>query len=146
MRLPSKKRILSFLLVLPLLIVALLNGNGFCWQQNRFLLDQELIDAAIKYRLRYHRADGPFPKIYQSAEDVKAQNPGCCALKRQENVRSEFPQIFSSMLGMYASTVEITYRIADAGTEPFYKASVIIDCCGRVRGFYGSPQKSGPKL
>jgi len=145
MRLPSKKAVLGFILALPLLIIAILNVNGFCWQQKRFLSDQELIDTAIRDSLRYHRADGPYPKIYQSLEDMKTQNPGCCILKRQENIYSELPQVISSMLGMYISTVEITYRVADAGPEPFYKAYVLLDCCGHIRGFYGSPQASGPK-
>lgn len=30
------------------------------------------------------------------------------------------PQVISSMLGMYISRIEITYRVADAGPEPFY--------------------------
>jgi hypothetical protein len=133
------------ILALPLFVVFALNLNGYCWSQGRFLTDKELIDIAIKSNLSFHAPNRPWNKMYTSPEDLRVQNPDCCSIERQENEDAELPQFLMSILGMYASTVEVTYRSSDSGPEPFYESYSIVGACGTIGRSYGTGSATDPR-
>lgn len=129
----------------PIIAIVLLNLNGFCWSQKRFLSDLELIDLAIQKNLDFHDPNSSRSKLYSSSADVRAQNPGCCSIQRQTNEDAELPQFLMRITGMYASTVSLLYQTSDTGSEKFYESYVIIGACGDVGRLYGMPTATGPK-
>lgn len=129
--------VLALALGIYLGAVFALNRHGYCWEQGRFLTDQELIDAAIKSNLSFHGPNRRWNKMYGSPEDVRAQNPDCCSVKRDKNEDAELPPFWMSISGMYASTVQVIYRTSDSGPTPFNEAYFIIGPCGEIGRRYG---------
>lgn len=129
-----KDTLIVFLALLaPLWIVAGLNYSGFCWEQKRWLSDEEMIRNAVSYFLDFHNR-GLSNQIYlddvyydttnlsdSTVDAFLKNNPDCCHISRGEDtffrealpytgVGIQLPSIQDSLLGWYRYSVSIRFN------------------------------------
>jgi hypothetical protein len=127
-----------FALALVCLVGALefLNFTDFCYSERRYLGDEGLIDATIRYELEQASRKG-FNK-YTSVAQFHEVNPKCCTMMKWGDpvVRTGsrgFAIWMRRILGDYFIVVDLKYRIKDEGSEQFDSAHYLINSCGRPR-------------
>jgi hypothetical protein len=110
------------IILLPLLLAGGLSFSGFCFGQQRFLSDQEFIDAAIRELVSSRVVwqpviEGTFrPSVsgisYASESEFIAENPGCCSIVGINYPRDSGPQftILDQVLGKAAKLVKMRYK------------------------------------
>ncbi len=136
-------------LLAPLWIVAGLNYSGFCWEQKRWLSEEEKIHRAIvdrfvsssNYRVQVAHSVGDtlvekenLSTPYSSFEDFISANPNCCSLNISESADSGPPTFWTKVKGGYSDTAVIHYGKAHRtfdGSNPSKSVSYI-DNCGRT--------------
>ena len=125
-----------------------LNYSGFCWEQGRWLSDEEKIKIFIFIHflstndyigtVTDFTGKEPIEKknqssIYKSFEDFIEQNPNCCHLNILESADSGPPTFWTKVKGGYSNTIIINYgknhKIYN-GTNPD-KSIFYIDNCGK---------------
>ena len=114
----------KFLLIVGLLLLALLllrptlNVAGYCWEEKRFLSDEEFIFKALEETYsdyppqRYNGFDkvGQQPIEYKSFEEFVALNKNCCKLVDEASEGYRVPWIYKTR-GLSATMVEVIYRV-----------------------------------
>lgn len=76
----------AILIITTGVAIQLLNFTGFCYGQGRWFSDRELEDIAIREQMkRQDVADPERNKIYRSASELRAENPGCYEVYRSGN-------------------------------------------------------------
>ena len=146
MRLRQKGAVLLVLVIGLLSIGAAaeyLNFSGYCYPEGRWLGDQELIEAAIKYELSHVRGQYELSALsYSSPVAFQQENPGCCRIDRS----AEHPLLdgkWIRLLGMYIATVDLWYRFQRQGSEQFWFETVFVNACGRFLERFGYPLRTG---
>ena len=122
---PSRKFFWSVMLVvLALLLVRpTMNLAGYCWEENRFLSDDEFIFKALEYTysydppayyagLQYSGLAGRVmqPIGYKSFEEFIALNKDCCKLVDETSENYRVPWIYKTE-GWSATMVKVIYRV-----------------------------------
>jgi hypothetical protein len=117
---PSRKFFWSVMLVvLALLLVRpTMNVAGYCWEENRFLSDEEFIFKALEETYSYYPPNryngfdqvGPRPIEYKSFEEFVALNKDCCKLV-DETIDGYRVPWFYKIRGRAAAMVEVVYRV-----------------------------------
>jgi hypothetical protein len=128
-------------------LIQFLNFSGFCYPQQRWLSDTELITSAITNNLARHSAEiGSLrSKMYSSIEEFHQQNSNCCVLERWNTGPFGSP-IFLRFLGVYEALVDIIYRVNDGGgVDNFYGSMTLVNSCGAVLEVRGEPLARNPK-
>lgn len=146
------KRILKYtvLIALCLLVGRMgLNYTGYCYEQGRYLTDQEKIDIAVIDLLKNFPANPRGPQVppwspryflprdatrAQSIEDFYAMHPNCCEVTDQARfdfLQSEFiaspgqkVPLMMRLTGMVSSYVLIRYKLHyldEDGEEKLWK-------------------------
>jgi hypothetical protein len=120
----------------------LLNFSGFCYSQFRYYSRSEMIDIAARYQIERRSSD---EKHDRSLDQFHQENPNCCSLYAWGH---DFESsIVFRVVGFYRATAEIWYRVSDPDARyPFYRAYISMNACGRVVGYRGIQEASGPKL
>jgi hypothetical protein len=110
------------LILLPLLLAGGLSFCGFCFGQQRFLSDQEFIDAAIRELVSSRASwqpviEGTFrPPVsgisYVSESEFIDENPDCCSIVGINYPRDSGPQftMLDRVLGKAAKLVKMRYK------------------------------------
>jgi hypothetical protein len=120
---PSRKFFWSVMLVvLALLLVRpTMNVAGYCWDENRFLSDEEFIFKALEETYsdypprRYNGFDAVSQPIeYKSFEEFVELNKDCCKLVDEASEGYRVPWIYKAR-GLSATMVEVIYRL-ETGT------------------------------
>jgi hypothetical protein len=127
-------------------LVEVLNFTGFCYSQVRYLRDQELIDAAIQYRLAdvgdYYLSRGA--KKYNSVAEFHEINPHCCRLSKWGHPGLGEEGIWLRVIGWYVVVADLWYRFRDAGTNQFWSETVFMNSCGKVLEHAGGEMSYDP--
>jgi len=116
------------LVLLPLVFVGALSFGGFCFGHQRFLSDQEFIDAAIQELMKGRGTyslvsiDGKSSTAvsgvpYGSNGEFIGDNPDCCSIVSIDYARDSGPQftMLDRVLGKAAKLVRVRYK--DRWTE-----------------------------
>jgi hypothetical protein len=101
--------------------------------------DQRLIDMAIQYEISagHRKIDydhAPDLIDYLSIEGFKEKNKRCCTLDRSH---FEKTYVLDRVTGATEVSVDLWYRAANQGPEPFYQSYVVMNACGRVIASHG---------
>ena len=124
-------------------VVEYLNFSGYCYPQGRWLGDQELVEAAIKYELTHVRGAYELTAVsYESPAAFQQENAGCCRLDRS----GKHPMLdgkWTRVLGMYVAAVDLWYRFRRKGPEQFWYETVFVNACGHFLERFGHPLKTG---
>jgi hypothetical protein len=153
---PSRKFFWSVMLVvLALLLVRpTMNVAGFCWEENRFLSDEEFIFKALEETYSYYPPEyyaglqgssaGKVikPIDYKSFEEFVSLNKDCCKLVAETSENYRVPWIYKTE-GWSATMVEVIYRVETsegaksgrgnpAGYDVFFLISPIVVACGTI--------------
>jgi hypothetical protein len=117
-----------------------LNFNDYCYSEGRYLGDQGLIDAAIRYEIDHVPASyfSQGGKKYTSVEEFRQVNPICCLLEKwgDPNVKTwdRRARIWARrIVGEEIFVVDLWYRFRDEGQYQFTSAHYLINACGKVR-------------
>jgi hypothetical protein len=109
-------------------------SSGYCFKEQRYLTDEELIHAAIRYSSYKMTIDSSEAAIRSFYEN----NPTCCSVDRESNMASSW---FENLLGFYYAVVEVNFEvkpeIAERSGNRFYKEYVQISSCGGRGAMYG---------
>ncbi|MDR2790395.1 MAG: hypothetical protein LBB59_05415 [Campylobacteraceae bacterium] len=162
---PMKKLLKKIILIIglsPFIAIFLyfgLNYAGFCFEQCRFLSDEEKIDAAIRTILgtshnvkdengSYHTAPAynmPYLKIDkygrsysgvdENIDNFKAENPNCCSLSKfyyKKDGSIYKISFFARAFGMTSDFVTVKFKYKNInGEEEVGVGLVPISNCGR---------------
>ena len=113
-----------------------LSDTGYCFEQKRYLSDEEFIQIAVRSELQNMNIDGS----EESISTFQKKNPKCCSINREPSGKS-----FVNVM-LNHTFVDVTLRYEkNAKTfhknEPFYQAFVSIHSCGKVLDTIGSGAK-----
>lgn len=116
-----------------------LNFTDFCYSAARYVGDQGLIDAAIKYEISH--IDPEYLQgatMYASAQEFRDRNPFCCRLAKWGDpyvrIRHRRPTVWiRRVLGCEILIIELWYRSREDGPKPFSYAHYLTDACGNIR-------------
>jgi hypothetical protein len=128
-----------------LAVLQYLNFSGFCYEQGRFYSDRELEDIAIREQMKLQDSSNPERNhVYKSAEDFRAENPGCCRVFRSGNMLPD--SILVRIVGWYVSDTEVAYRANDSrGKYSFYLSDTFMNACGKRLETHGITQEFYPR-
>jgi hypothetical protein len=131
--------------LLLVLLVPVLQASGFCLAQNRYLSEQEYLDAAIGEAIKRNATtiaetrNGqlafrtvPLPR-YTEVASFKDENPNCCSfIPTNSGDESPFVSTLDKMLGRAARTVLVTLTLADQPQDAARKVSMrfVVTNCG----------------
>ncbi len=117
------------ILTLAIIVAEYLNFTDFCYSEGRYLGDQGLIDAVVRYEIEnphqsYISHGG---RRYASIEDFYEANPICCQLEKWGDpwIRTwdrRFSIWIRKILGVPIFVVKLWYRVRDEGPTPFGSA------------------------
>lgn len=129
-------------------VPASLNYSGYCWEQKRWLSDEEFFISAIRHESNdnVHNIDGSNAKrtkIVDSDESARKflqENPQCCVFGIGGGL--EEIGIFAKMLGISYIDVDVQYELADnarteGGKYDYGAGYLSINSCGKVIDRYG---------
>jgi hypothetical protein len=116
--------LIVMLVVLALLLVRpTLNVAGYCWEEHRFLSEEEFILRALEHTfsyyppqeyagLQYGRLEDKImqPIYYKSFEEFVELNKDCCKLVDEDSEGYRLPWIYK-IRGRAAAMVEVIYRV-----------------------------------
>jgi hypothetical protein len=125
-------------------VIEYFNFTGFCYSQRRWLGNQELINAAIKYELSHVR--GPYALgalSYSSLDEFKELNPQCCDLDRSGN-NPALDGKWVRSLGIYNAAIHLHYRFRQTGQQQFWFETLFVNACGRFLDRGGFPTDIPP--
>jgi hypothetical protein len=131
---------LALLCALVIAVFEYLNFTDFCYAEARYLGDQGLIDAAIRYEIEHvpprYFTEGA--RKYASVEEFREVNPTCCDMLKWGDpaVRvwgRHFAVWMRRIFGQYFIVVMLDYRVRDEGPQQFSGAHYLINSCGRLR-------------
>jgi hypothetical protein len=151
--------IITILLIvlLPLILIYFyfsLNNNGFCFEQQRFLSDEEKIDGAIRvvlagmykrdekgnyypnpeYNVGYlkPKKNGKYIIFSEDINNFKTENPNCCTLSDTYRDFRIHPD--AKRFGLTSVFVTVKFKYKDInGEEKIDSATVPISNCGSYR-------------
>lgn len=111
------------------------NFHEYCNAEGRYLTDQELVNAAIRYEIthpaRYYLEQGG--RRYGSVAEFFQVNPNCCQLDKTINPSRSRAIWFMRLIGRRFLVVWLWYMFKDEGTDHFTTAHYLVDTCGNVR-------------
>jgi hypothetical protein len=120
-----------------------LNFTEFCYGEGRYLGDQGLIDATIRYEIEHLPPNylSKDIKKYASVAEFHEVNPNCCDLTKWGDpaIRTwdrRFAIWARRILGVELLIVKLRYRFKDDGQQQFESAHYLIDSCGQVRSVW----------
>jgi hypothetical protein len=120
-------------------VIEYLNFTGYCYAQRRYLKDEELIEIAASYNLRFSN-EGPNAIRYSAGPALVEQNPNCCVVHRTEG--GPFDELMSGnwvrTFGLYTVVVEIWYRLKVSPPKNYLDSFVAMNACGKVAERQGS--------
>lgn len=138
-----KYGVLGAVAVLLLCIAAFeyLNFAGYCYRDQRYLADKELILAALRREVSVNKAYGESERriAYESPEALMAKNPNCCLVTRSDDPYLE-ESFWNRIVGSYVLLVEVIYRAKGDGSMPFYSDVFFVSACGDILDRSGSEQ------
>lgn len=127
------------------------NFHEYCIAEGRYLTDQELVDAAIRYEIthpaRYYLEQGG--RRYGSVAEFRQVNPICCQLDKTINPSKSRAIWFRRLVGRHFLVVRLWFKFKDEGADQFTTAHYLVDTCGNVRsaGLGGSANlRTGPTI
>lgn len=129
-----------------LIVYETLNFTGFCYEQKRYLSDEELINAAVRYEigeqynLHAHNIDDrpAWTRRYISVEEFHHINPNCCFVHRWGFPGNYGEGIWTRIFGWYVALVDLQFRTRDTGPKQFYSAAAFVNACGAVGETFGT--------
>jgi hypothetical protein len=158
------KRFIITVALSPLIIVFLyfgLNYIGFCFEQCRFLSDEEKIDGAIgvvlarmytirdengtyypdpEYNIEYlkPKKNGKYIIFSEDINNFKTENPNCCtfskALYREKKDYYFYISLRSRIFGLASDFVTVKFKYRDLnGEEKIDSDMVAISNCGEYK-------------
>jgi hypothetical protein len=134
----SAKKAAAVIAVGLFALIQYLNFTGFCYRELRYHSDQELIDAAVKYSLKYNEFD-PGRLRYSSLADFYAANPKCCRIYRWGHHLLD-DGLWTRLFGWHTTLVTLDYKVAPQGPKDTFSAGVVLMQCGGVVDFWSSVQ------
>lgn len=127
-----------------IIIPARLNYSGYCWEQNRWLSDEEfLLAIAEKAEVGKVLQDIKKEKGNISKEDIKnflKENPECCIFTRgyTEKIDGEIIGFISRISGFNYASAQVEYKRTDEDRkmngwdEDYYQESLSVDACAKI--------------
>jgi hypothetical protein len=100
-----------------------LSYNGYCFNQRRFLSEQEYIDAAVKEAIRHSSfvqtiiEPGRFRLVsrsiipFRSGREFRTENPDCCKLLPPDIRTNPSPTLWDRLFGYAATIAVLTYAV-----------------------------------
>jgi hypothetical protein len=125
----SAKKAAAVIAVGLFALIQYLNFTGFCYRELRYHSDQELIDAAVKYSLKYNKFD-PGRLRYSSLAEFYDANPKCCKVHRWGHDLVD--GLWTRLFGWHVTVVELKYKIRRQGPKDRFSADVALMACGGV--------------
>ncbi|SRR6266702_1993459 len=118
-----------------------LNFAGFCYRDQRYLADNELLLVALRREVAVNKAYGESERriAYESPEALMAKNPNCCVVTRSDDPYLE-ETFWNRIFGSYVLLVEVIYRAKEDGSAPFYSDVFSVSACGEILDRAGSEQ------
>lgn len=136
-----------FWIVLPVILIAVLaylgnlwylSGTGYCFEQKRYLSDEEFIQIAVRSELQSINIDGS----EKSISTFQKRNPKCCSINREPSGMSFVNTVLNHTFVEVTLRYEKNAKTLFQKKESFYQAFVSIHSCGKVLDTIGSGAKA----
>ena len=119
--------------------VEALNFSGFCYSTGRYLSDDEMIWAAVKYNSGRPPFEGDREE-YASLQELYERNPRCCSVDRSGEGRfMDGPWV--RLFGWYVVLVNARYKFLTSGEKVIYNSDIGMNACGMVLDRFGNLEK-----
>jgi hypothetical protein len=127
-------RKLTFLriVILTFFVYGSLNYSGFCFEEMRYLSDEDKIHIAVTYVLNRGFKG---KREYQSVNDFLANNPHCCSISTESmiTVINDSPDRTIGNLCGYVYVLEDSF---DVRPEEKAMSAIAISNCGKAWSFF----------